>query len=197
MFFTTIPLYSLEQKFINMKRNILLMALIAVLSLGINQQSQAQKFGVGGEVGVSILARAGANVAIPIGGVFEWGINDNMSLNSHLAFHIGPGAGNFSIFEISPEFRYYVTGTVFDGFYAGGFLGFGAAIIAGRTITVPFGGTIRTGGSRGFFSFGGVVGYEIPVGDKLIIDAGSQIGLATAGAVGFWMRPTVGVKVGI
>ncbi len=178
-----------------MKRNILLVVLIAALSFGITNESQAQKFGVGGETGISILARRGASVAIPIGGVFEWGINDNMSLNAHIAYHIGPGVGNGSIFEISPEFRYYVTGSVFDGFYAGGFLGFGTASFGARNLGFGF-GTVRA--RSGFVSFGGVVGYAIPVGDKLIIDAGSQVGFATAGfGGGFWMRPTVGIKVGI
>jgi hypothetical protein len=143
---------------------------------------KAQDIVVGGETGLSMIFGSPSTIALPIGAHVEWDINGSLSLLGRFSGDIGLGTGDPTIIYFNPEVRYYLSGSVFAGFYAGGFIGFGPATPGGSMVGV-----------------GGVIGYAIAVTEHFNLDITTQAGYGNWGTKGgrvsgFLLRPTVGFR---
>lgn len=161
-----------------MNKNLLLLVCLFVLT---TKSMQAQKFAIGGKLGVDLLIGDPTNVALPFIVNPEFAFRSDMSVALDIGYEVGPGK-KFSIFSFSPEYRYHFN-RAFNGFYIGPY------IVAGKT---NFSGN--------YVSLGGSLGYQIMVRSHFNIDIHTQTGFGSAGrrnttrTNGVHFRPAVGLR---
>lgn len=118
---------------------------------------QAQNVAVGIQAGFGAYVN-NTSLGIPVGANAEWAYNADHSFSARAQYSIGARSQDIGFFYISPEYKYHLIGESLDGFYVGGYLGFGG------------------GNGSGYFSVGAVTGYTFPVGERFNLEANLQVG---------------------
>jgi hypothetical protein len=131
--------------------------LIAILLTCLLPGARAQTVAVGIHTGFASYIN-NTSIGIPVGVNAEWAFNTDHSFAAKAHYNIGIRAGDADFFYISPEYKYHVVGESLDGFYVGGYLGFGG------------------GGGTGYVSIGALTGYSLPVGERFNLEANVEIG---------------------
>lgn len=137
-----------------LKKIILLLALY----FGIVANNYGQNIAIGIHTGWATHISSSTVLGIPVGINAEWAYNGKHGIAGRANFNIGPRKEDINLYYVSPEYKYYITGEVLDGFYTGGFTGFGG------------------GEGTAYISFGGLLGYSYSIIEKLNLEANLQLG---------------------
>jgi hypothetical protein len=133
-------------------------ATIAMLALLLAAGSTcAQNVAVGIHSGFAAYI-GNTSLGVPAGFNAEWAYDADHSFSGRAHYSIGPRPQDAGFFFISPEYKYHITGESMQGFYIGGYVGFGG------------------GNGSGYFSAGAVTGYSFKVGERFNLEAHIQAG---------------------
>ncbi|MEZ5001490.1 MAG: DUF3575 domain-containing protein [Chitinophagales bacterium] len=141
--------------------------------------SFSQNIAVGIHSGWSTYIGSNTNLSVPVGVNVEWAFNAVHSIAGRTDFNIGIRKQDVSVYYVSPEYKYYLIGETLNGFYVGGFLGFG--------------GTTQSA----YFSLGGITGYAYEFADKFNLEGNLQLGYGNFPGINqhvLHLVPTIGIR---
>ncbi|MEZ5007118.1 MAG: DUF3575 domain-containing protein [Chitinophagales bacterium] len=150
-----------------------------IICFAFSTSSFSQNIAIGVHSGLATYMGGNANLSIPVGVNAEWAFNAVHSIGGRTDFNIGIRSQDVDLYYVSPEYKYYLIGETLDGFYVGGFLGFG--------------GTTQSA----YFSLGGLTGYSYVFAKNFNLEGNLQLGYGNFPGLSrhvFHLVPTIGVR---
>lgn len=139
----------------------------------------AQNVAVGLHAGFAAYINGNTSMGVPVGLHAEWAYDARHAFSGTAHYSIGVQSHYADFFYVSTAYKYHLVGESLDGFYLGGYLGFGG------------------GSGSGYLSVGGVTGWSKPIGERFNFEANVEMGYGIfnrANTHVFHLVPTVGFR---
>ncbi len=148
----------------------------------ISNSVSAQNVAIGIHAGFSLqkdLTSSNLIYGLPVGVNVEWAFNAKHSFGARLHYNQNWKGHDKNLYYGSGEYKYYPIGETLDGFYTGGYLGFGGA------------------SNSGYVSIGTLAGYSFYVAEMINLEANIQVGYGNYTGINLHvlhLTPSIGVR---